>query len=155
MGCFGAVMGHSRSWAMPPFDRAHRTSYSTLAENHASILYRFRHIAICRKSPILTHPTCIWRPRRGDTGRISRRSLASENYTIWAIVRCYLCDSTFSRFSRTLTCDRETDGQTDRHRAMASTADAWHRVIKIVRVLFRIRKVSAMSDIGKCATKKK
>jgi len=24
--------GHSRSWAMPPFDRAHTTSYSTLIE---------------------------------------------------------------------------------------------------------------------------
>ena len=29
---FGAVRGHSRSWAMPQFDRAHRTSYSTLIE---------------------------------------------------------------------------------------------------------------------------
>jgi len=39
-----------------------------------------------------------------------------------------LCDPTFSRFSRTPTCDGQTDGQTDRqtdgHRAMASTADA-------------------------------
>jgi len=32
----------------------------------------------------------------------------------------------FSRFSRTPTCDR----QTDRHRPMASTADAWHRAVK-------------------------
>jgi len=29
---FGAVMGHSRSSAMLPFDRAHTTSYSTLIE---------------------------------------------------------------------------------------------------------------------------
>jgi len=36
---------------------------------------------ICRQSPILTHPTCILRPRRGDPGRISRRSLASENWS--------------------------------------------------------------------------
>ena len=28
----GVVRGHSRSWAMPPFDRAHTTSYSTLIE---------------------------------------------------------------------------------------------------------------------------
>jgi len=41
MGWFGAVRGHSRSRAMPPFDRAHTTSYSTLIE----ILYRFRDIA--------------------------------------------------------------------------------------------------------------
>jgi len=32
MGCFGVVRGHSISWAMPPFDRAHTTSYSTLIE---------------------------------------------------------------------------------------------------------------------------
>ena len=40
--------------------------------------------------------------------------------SLQAIVRCCLCDPKFSRFSRTPTCD----GQTDRHRAMASTADA-------------------------------
>ena len=34
------------------------------------------------------------------------------------------CDYTFSRFSRTPTCDRQTDTDTDRHRPMASTADA-------------------------------
>ena len=32
MGWFGVVMEHSRSWAMPPFDRAHTTSYSTMIE---------------------------------------------------------------------------------------------------------------------------
>ena len=32
MEWFGAVRGHSRSWAMPPFDRVHTTSYSTLIE---------------------------------------------------------------------------------------------------------------------------
>ena len=32
MGWFRAVRGHSRSWAMPPYDRANTTSYSTLIE---------------------------------------------------------------------------------------------------------------------------
>jgi len=32
MGWFGVVRGHSRSYAMSPFDRAHTTSYSTLIE---------------------------------------------------------------------------------------------------------------------------
>jgi len=40
----GWLGGHSRSWAMPPFDRAHTTSYSTLIET-VSTLYRFRDIA--------------------------------------------------------------------------------------------------------------
>ena len=64
----------------------------------------------------------------GDRGRISRRSLASENYIPWAIACCCSCDPTFSRFSRTPTCDRHRHRQTDtgrhghRHRPMASTA---------------------------------
>jgi len=44
MGWFGVFRGHSRPWAMPPFDRAHTTSYSTLIET-VSILYHFRDIA--------------------------------------------------------------------------------------------------------------
>ena len=63
----GVVMGHSRSWAMPPLDRVHTTSYLTLIET-VSIFYRFRDIAGYlpkQKSRILTHPTCIWRPRTG------------------------------------------------------------------------------------------
>ena len=32
IGVVGALMGHSRSPAMSPFDRAHMTSYSTLIE---------------------------------------------------------------------------------------------------------------------------
>jgi len=48
-------------------------------------------------------------------------------------VWCCLCDPTFSRFSRTPTCDRQT--QTDRHRPMASTADAEHRAVKTVHVM--------------------
>jgi len=51
-------------------------------------------------------------------GRISQRSFALENQIPWALVWCCLCDPTYSRFSRTLTCD------TQRHMAMASTADA-------------------------------
>jgi len=31
-GVVEVVRGHSKSWAMPPFDRAHTTSYSTLIE---------------------------------------------------------------------------------------------------------------------------
>ena len=44
MGWFGVVRGHSRSWAMAPFDRAHTTSYSTLIETMC-LFRRFRDIA--------------------------------------------------------------------------------------------------------------
>ena len=44
MEWFGAVMRHSRSQEMPPFDRVLLTSYSTLTET-VSVFYRFRDIA--------------------------------------------------------------------------------------------------------------
>jgi len=40
--------------------------------------------------------------------------LAPENYSPRArITKCCLHDNTLSRFDRTLTCDTQTDGQTD------------------------------------------
>ena len=44
MGLFGVVRGHSRSWAMPPFDRAHDFLFD-FNRNYVSIFYRFRDIA--------------------------------------------------------------------------------------------------------------
>ena len=61
-------LGHSRSLAMSPFDGAHTTSYSTLIETmHLSLPFSEIQPVICRKSTILTHPTCIWRPPQGVT----------------------------------------------------------------------------------------
>ena len=68
---------------------------------------------ICRKSPILTHPTCIWRPLGVDPGRISRRSLAPEKQIPWAIVWCCMCDPVFCGFDTIPACARQTDRQTD------------------------------------------
>ena len=57
----------------------------------------------------------------GDPVRISKRFLASENQSLWAIVWRCLRHPTFSRFSRTPTCDRHrhihrhTDRQTQGH----------------------------------------
>ena len=54
------------STATSPFDRAHTTSYSTLIETMCLSFTVFEiQPAIGQKSPILTHPTGIRRPRRG------------------------------------------------------------------------------------------
>ena len=131
LGWFGAVRGYSRSSAMSLFDRAHTNSYSTLIETmRLSFTVFDTQPVICRKSPILTHRICIWTPIGGDRGRILWRSLAPENQSPWAIVQCCLCDLVFSCFSRTPTCDRQTETDRHRHRPMASTACAQHRMVK-------------------------
>ena len=113
---FGAVIGHSRSSVMSPFDRAHATSYSTLAETvrlSCRPPYRFRDIAsyICRKSPTLTHPPAFGAFVSVDSGRISRWSLASEIYI--------LC-GTVIEFCLSIVVEHRlvTDRQTDRHWAI-------------------------------------
>jgi len=37
------VWGHSRSWAMSSFDRAHTTSYATLTERHGNLVWFSRY----------------------------------------------------------------------------------------------------------------
>ena len=88
------VRGHSRSWAIPPFDRAHIYDFLfDFNRNHASILYRFRDIGLASYlskvadfDPLHLH----FAPSQGggDPGRISRRSLAPENKSPRAIVCC-------------------------------------------------------------------
>ena len=56
----------------------------------------------------------------------------------WAVVwRCLRDPPMFSRFSRTPTCDRWTDGQTDRHTTTAHAELAWRRAVKTGNIITR------------------
>jgi len=92
--------------------------------NCASILYHFSRYSqfICRKSPILTHPTCIWCPSRVDrdwklnSAKIfGTRKLVSLGYrvvfcgTVIVILRLILLAK------HRLVTDRQTDRQTQGH----------------------------------------
>jgi len=85
-----------------------KTKLITLAVVDVLELYR----AICCKSPILTYLTCIWHLHWGDPVWILPRSSASEKQSPWAIAWHCLHDPKFSHFSRTPTCDRQTDRYT-------------------------------------------
>ena len=52
---------------------------------------------------------------------------------VWHCLR----DPMFSRFSRTPTCDRWTDGQTDRHTTTAHAELAWRRAVKTGNIITR------------------
>jgi len=57
MGWFGVVRGNSRSWAMPPFNWAHTTSYSTLVETMCLSFTVFT--ARCYASAVLAMGLCL------------------------------------------------------------------------------------------------
>jgi len=65
IGMVWGVRSHPRSSETSLFDRAHMTSYSILIETIrlSCIVFELSRI-FRRKWPILSHPTCICRPRR-------------------------------------------------------------------------------------------
>jgi len=77
----------------------------------------------------LTHDTCIWCLHWGDPVWVLPRFLAPEN-SPWAIMWRCSRDPTFSRFSRTPTCDRRTDERTDRQTDTTTASAGKNQPIK-------------------------
>jgi len=102
-------MGHSRSSAMSPFDKAHTTSYSTLIET-----MRLRDIAgYFSKVADFDPPRLNLAPPQGVIPVEFRGDLWHPKTRVPGL-SC-LRDPTFSHFSRTPTCDGQTDGRTRGH----------------------------------------
>ena len=91
-GVVWAVGGHSRSWTMPPFNRAHTTFYSTLIEPCVYL------VPFSRYSRLFVESRRFWptQPAFSKPLRGWSRSNFSEIFGIrklesWAIVSCCLC----------------------------------------------------------------
>ena len=123
LGWFGVVRGHSWSWAMPPFDRAHTTSYSTLIETVC--FYRFRDIAgYLSKVADFDLPHLHSAPSYGVTPVEFRGDLWLQKSGIPGI-SCgvvYVILRLAVLVELRLVTDRQTDRH--RHRPIASTAHA-------------------------------
>ena len=133
---FRVVRGHSRSTAMSPFDRAHTTSYSTLIETMCLSFTVFEiQPVICRKQPILT-PHVHLVPLQGVTPVEFRGDLWLQKTRLPVLLCGVVC--VILRLAVLVELRLVTDRQTDRHRAMTSTADAQHRAVKMHTVLITV-----------------
>ena len=97
---------------MSPFDSVHTTSYWTLIEimTLSCTVFNIQPV-ICRKSLILTHPTCIWRPRRGEFGGDLWNQKTRFPGLSLSVVCMILCLAVFTQYR--LVADRQTDRWTD------------------------------------------
>ena len=100
--------------------------------NYASILYRFRDTAsyLTKFAKFDLLHLQMAPPFRVTPVEFRKDFLASEKHSPRAIMRRSLRHPTFSRFSRTPTCDRQTDRQTGGYRTMAYTAQGIVREVK-------------------------
>ena len=119
MGWFAVVRSHPRSSAMSPFGRAHYDFLFVFDRNYASIMCRFRDIAsYLSKFDNFDLPHLHLTPLEFRENFWLRKTRVPGLST-----RCLRVPMS-RHFSRTPTCDRQTDGQKDRYTTMAYTVQS-------------------------------
>jgi len=126
-GVVWVVLGHLRSSAivMSPNDRAHTTSYSTLIETmrlYLVLFSRYSELFVEIRRLYLT-PLVFDATDGDDSVRLSKRFLASENYSPGLScggVCVILCVAVLIQYW--LVTNGQTDGQTVGHMMTANTA---------------------------------
>ena len=129
----GVVRGHSRSRAMPPFDRAHTTSYSTLIETMCLSFTVFDIAGYLSKVADFDPTHLHLAPSQGVTPVKFRGDLWHQETRVPGVSFGAVC--VILRLAVLVELRLVTDGQTVRHRAMASTADAQNRAVKMLQKL--------------------
>ena len=103
---------------MSPFNRAHMASYSSLIESvylSGTVFELYQVTCICRKSPVLAYPSAFDAPA-GVTPFKFHQDLWHKKTRVLGLSCSLFSCSAFSHFIRTLTCDGQTDGQTNTQR---------------------------------------
>jgi len=120
----GVVWGHPSSWAMPPFDRAHKTSYSTLIETMCLSLPFSRYSQLFVESRRFWPTPPAFRAPVGGEPFEFRGDLWHQKTRLPGLSCGVVC--VILRLAVLV----ELRLVTDRHRPMASTAHALHRAVK-------------------------
>ena len=105
--------------------------------NHASILYRFRDIAsYLSKVGDFDPPHLYLAPVQGVTLVEFSGDLWHQKTSVFGVSCGVVC--VILHLAVLVELRLVTDGQTDRHRPMASTADAQHRAVKMVGLIMQV-----------------
>ena len=113
---------------MLPLHRVHTTSYSSLIETvHLSCTVFEIQRVICRNSPTSTYPTCIWQPCWGWPHSNLKKIFGIRKLELGYRAALF---AMVSHLRRSPTCDRHTGWHTDRHRALAYTAQSMALTVK-------------------------
>jgi len=117
------VTGHSRASKVTQFDRFIYGLLLPSYSNFGSKMHLFRDYGeILVENRLKSYPTLIWHVHWGDPLRIFRRVILCKKVKSSGYQMVYISRSCFRSASAIDTIPAVTDGQTDRHVAVAKSA---------------------------------